>query len=253
MEFRPDMIIWSADVTKTEIENVINSGALPYGTMIKLDRLFFERESKDFIHFCENSGYPVFCDAKIIEIPAKALAIAESYLEYRPTMLNIMAGACSTGNWTTDDINNLDALKRFAEACHDAAVRSCIVTVLTSKSDRLVDLEYGTSAIDQVLTYVKMAHHAGFTDIVCSPKEAAIIRKSHAYNNIWLNTPGVRPKGSNADDQQRITTPGQAFKNGANRVVIGRPLLAGEGPISERIANNYASIRKEIETAIKDL
>lgn len=251
--FNPSMIIWSADnITMAEIREVVLANVLPAGTVIKLDRLFFERNEKANISWLQSKGYPVFCDAKIIEIPAKALAIAESYLEFHPFMLNIMAGACSTNKWFDEDVNQVDALKRFAELCVKSATKSCMVTVLTSKSEAVCKREFGTSSIKKVMDYVSMAQHAGMSDIVCSPKEVAEIRSDWTYDAISLNTPGVRPKGSSNDDQQRVATPAQAILDGADRVVIGRPLLAGEGSLMERIERNYAAIRKEIEDALNE-
>jgi orotidine-5'-phosphate decarboxylase len=246
--FKPQTIIWSADVPREEIEKVIRAKALPEGTVIKLDRAFFEENSKVFIRFCEESGYPVFCDAKIIEIPSKVMKIAESYLRYKPFMLNIMAGACSTGNYNTTDKNDLDALARFAEACIDAGTKSCVVTVLTSKSEQLVFSEFGSSPIDQVMKYTHMAMKSGITDIVCSPKEIKVIRGLIEFNDIWLNTPGVRLPGSSKDDQKRVTTPREALISGANRLVIGRDLTGNpnDGDIVERIKRNYDKIMENI-------
>lgn len=246
-EFTPDTIIWSADVPKADIEAVIAAEALPVGTVIKLDRLFFETEDKSFIRFCENKGYNVFCDAKIIEIPVKSLKIAETYLQYSPFMLNIMAGAVSNGHFTReDDENQVDALMRFAEACHKATTRSCVVTVLTSKTESICAHEFGMDPMDQVLKYVALAHSAGITDIVCSPKEAAAIRKIPRFNDMWINTPGVRLSDSSKDDQARVTTPRIALENGANRLVIGRDLIRGDGDIVERVKKNYAKILEDI-------
>lgn len=244
-QFTPDTIIWSADVKKDEIAAVINAHALPEGTIIKLDRLFFETANKSFIHFCENAGYPVFCDAKIIEIPVKALGIAETYLSYKPYMLNIMAGACNNACWVADEEKNLDCLKRFADLCHQAGTRSCVVTVLTSKLPKLVDQEFGTDPLAQVIKYVRMAHHAGITDIVCSPAEVAEIRKFYG-DEFYLNTPGVRLPDSSNDDQARVATPRAALEAGANRLVIGRDLTRGEGSIIERVERNYARILANI-------
>lgn len=245
-EFTPDQLIWSADVPKEQIEAVIKAEALPKGTIIKLDRLFFEDESKDFISFCQDSGYPVFCDAKIIEIPDKALKIAGTYLKYKPYMLNIMAGACSTASWFNEDENHKDALSRFAEACAQAGTRSCVVTVLTSKANSLCESEFGRSALKQVMKYTDFAHNAGITDIVCSPEEAEFIRTNSRYSDMWINTPGVRLPDSSKDDQARVKTPYQARKHGANRLVIGRDLTRGEGDIVERVKTNYARILDNI-------
>ena len=248
-DFTNDTIIWSADVPRLDIAAVINAKALPEGTVIKLDRYFFETEDKSFIDWCQSRGYPVFCDAKIIEIPVKAIAIAETYLKYSPFMLNIMANAASSSVFDYNaDENQMDALKRFEIACRIANTRSCIVTVLTSKTEKTCLYEYEENSIKQVLKYVDLAHQAGITDIVCSPKEAAAIRKVSKYNDMWINTPGVRLPNSSKDDQARVTTPREALNNGANRLVIGRDLIRGQGSVVERVQRNYEKILENINS-----
>lgn len=246
--FTPDKIIWSADVELEDIITVVNSKALPNGTIIKLDRAFFEKESKSIISFCQNNGYPVFCDAKIVELPGKVLKITECYLKYKPFMLNIMADACSTGRWSSgEDENEVDALKRFADMCKAEGTRSCVVTVLTSKTKQLCLSEFGRDAIEQAIKYTEFAYNAGFTDIICSPQEASIIRGHGKYDNMMINTPGIRLPDSSKDDQARIATPHRALKRGvSDRLVIGRDLIRGEGSIVDRIKRNYEKILDNI-------
>jgi orotidine-5'-phosphate decarboxylase len=248
MKLKPEQIIWSADVDYEQLKMVVDSRALPIGTVIKLDRLFFERFDKNAIDYCQNRDYPVFVDAKIVEIPDKTLAIAETYLKHSPWMLNVMAGICSTGLLRSDNPKKIDALVRFAEACKDAKVKSCAVTVLTSKTEEVCADEFGKTPMEQVLNYVKMLKLAKLTDIVCSPLEAAEIRKHEMYSCLSINTPGVRLPDSDANDQARIMTPTKALANGANRLVIGRNLTDGEGKITERIRRNYARILENLET-----
>lgn len=252
IKFTNDMLIWSADVSAEDIKDVVDHKALPYGTIIKLDRAFFEcNPDKDIIEWLEEQGYPVFVDAKIVEVPSKCLEIARIYLAHRPFMLNIMAGAVSTRYCQASDPDQCDTLKRFADECEKVGTMSCAVTVLTSKTEVTVNWEFNASALTQVLKYAHMAAKAGITDLVCSPDEVKWLRDNGT--ELSLNTPGVRPAGSSHDDQQRVSTPGQAILHGANRLVIGRPLLAGEGPIWERIARNYEPIRNEVLDAIAEL
>ena len=240
-------LIWSADTDELSLFKVLSSGVLPKGTIIKLDRYFFEQFSKKNISTIQAMGYPVFVDAKIIEVPKKVLQIAETYLVYKPYMLNVMAGVCSTGLLSNSDINKIDCLKRFAELCDRYGTKSCAVTVLTSKAEPLVQSEYAIRTSEQqVLWYVNMLNQCGLTDVVCSPKEVEAIRAIKDYDVLELNTPGVRMKGTDARDQARITTPAQAFLKGSTRIVVGSNLTDGDGDIAERVANNYEKIREHV-------
>lgn len=247
VNIKPEQIIWSADVKLDGLREVVDSKALPEGTVIKLDRLFFEENDKSIITYCQENGYPVFVDAKIIEIPDKVVAIANTYLKYKPWMLNVMAGACSTGIIDSDNPKKIDALKRFAEACAEVETKSCAVTVLTSKSSDLCEKEFNSYANDQVLFYVNLMNDCGLTDIVCSAQEAEEIRNNPAFDKLSINTPGIRLPNSSTDDQQRIMTPAKAIQSGADRLVIGRNITEGDGDIAERIKRNYAHIIENIQ------
>ena len=65
--------------------------------------------------------------------------------------------------------------------------------------------------------------------MVCSAQEAKILREM-LWADFALVTPGIRPEGSNADDQKRIVTPKQAMLNGSTHLVIGRPITQAANP-----------------------
>jgi orotidine-5'-phosphate decarboxylase len=246
LKFSPNPIIWSADLADEMalIKASANLKKLDPGQIaIKLDRLFFERKetSKRAITWVQEAlGFPVFDDAKIIEIPDKCEGIAIEHLCYEPWMLNIMAGAISTRKAFDENTAKIDALKRFADACLKYGTKPCVVTVLTSKDEETIIWEYGTGSIQKVLDYVGLAVEFGFTDVVCSPKEIAAIRGTFG-DRIDINTPGVRLPGSSQDDQSRVDTPYAAIKNGATRLVIGRD-LSRDNNFNENLAKIMANI-----------
>lgn len=223
-----DRIIWSADVDGTgALLNALS--ALPDLRMVKLDRLFLTNADLGLrvIEMVQERGFKVFADAKLIEIPSKLEALAKLHVRYKPWMLNCMAGAVSNGEMDVTPTKTTDGLRRFAAVCLEAEVKPCGVTVLTSKTDAVAQEEYGTSAKDQVLWYVEQLVNAGFTDVVCSPQEIEAIR-AYCGDAIAINTPGVRPADSAADDQARTATPAGAVTAGADRLVIGRPITQGD-------------------------
>jgi orotidine-5'-phosphate decarboxylase len=229
-----DVVIWSADVDEATLDRVLVHD-LPL-ELIKLDRLGLTRMGLAKIGSVQDRGFRVFADAKIIEIPDKVIEVAKLHLEFRPWMLNVMAGICSTGEMTHDDPKKVDALKRFADECHKVGTRPCAVTVLTSKTAYTVFDEFGRSPEEQVLFYADLLAEAGFTDMVCSPKEALLIRSDRTFDGLELNCPGIRLPGSNADDQARVDTPFAAIAAGVNRVVIGRDLTNGD------LCENFAKV-----------
>ncbi|MDR2063314.1 MAG: orotidine 5'-phosphate decarboxylase [Candidatus Nomurabacteria bacterium] len=244
MKLYPNKIIWSADLPLDDLCRVLKSGVLPAGIIIKLDRLFFEQFGIHTINVVESLGYQVFADAKIVEIPEKVAQIARHYGQYQPFMLDCMAGICSNGVFAGSDHKQLDGLKRFASTCLENSVNPCGVTVLTSKTNAknrgMVFQEFRRSADKQVLFYVSLLSRAGFTDVVCAPKEATVIRKHREFDHLNLNTPGVRLPETDVRDQARVMTPSKAFGSGADRLIIGSNLTDGaEQDIVERVHRNW--------------
>jgi orotidine-5'-phosphate decarboxylase len=108
------------------------------------------------------------------------------------------------------------------------------VTVLTSISEEAMGNELGVtkSVEEQVVSLALLAKEAGLDGVVASPKEIKSIRKV-CGDDFLIVTPGIRPAGSSADDQKRICTPEQAVADGADYLVIGRPILQAENPVDK--------------------
>ncbi len=237
-----DKLIWSADVPdETALMRYLDM--MPQLRVIKLDRLFLEGTDLTTVDRVQDLGLLVFDDAKIYEIPSKSEGIAKKHLKRKPWMLNCMAGICSNGVMEAPTADERDGLKRFADACHAVGTKPCGVTVLTTKTPEMAEREFSKRVIDQVRLYAQLMLEAGFTDMVCSPQEVEIIRSMREFDELDLNTPGVRPAGSATNDQARVDTPAGALSKGATRLVIGRPLTQGNP------TENFRNITAEMATA----
>jgi orotidine-5'-phosphate decarboxylase len=119
------------------------------------------------------------------------------------------------------------------------------VTVLTSHSG--AELEAiglggggGGDTASLVERLATVAHEAGLDGVVCAPSEAARLRQRFG-ENFLLVTPGIRPSGSNEDDQHRTATPATARHAGADYLVVGRPITRAPDPLAALDA-----VRREI-------
>lgn len=235
-------IIWSADVEDMPtLRRYLRE--LPDLKLIKIDRLFVDINDWDVFGVLEDQGIDTFFDAKYTEIPTKLEALARRASRFELWMVNCMAGSLSTGLTESEEPDKIDGLKRFADVCHNAKIRPCAVTVLTTKPPEMAKKEYGRSTEEQVLFYAEILLACGFTDIVCSPQEAAAIRADHRFDDLDLVTPGIRRAGSGSQDQARTNTPAGALKAGASYLVIGRDLTTGNP------AENFNAIVEEILAA----
>jgi orotidine-5'-phosphate decarboxylase len=122
-------------------------------------------------------------------------------------------------------------MRAAAEA--KAHAKLLAVTVLTSMNDEDALEVYGgdgvgfpdTFASDRAHKFALMAAKAGCDGVVCSAREVANLRLHALGNDFIFVTPGIRPKWSAKNDQERVTTPTEAVQNGSRRLVIGRPIL----------------------------
>ena len=133
---------------------------------------------------------------------------------------------------------NVHALggERMLTAAHEAvaAVEKppllIAVTILTSMGGSdLAGVGLQGDPEENVLRLASLAHYCGLDGIVCSSREAGIMRATFE-EPFCLITPGIRPAGSAADDQRRVMTPVEAIQNGSTYLVIGRPVTAADDP-----------------------
>jgi orotidine-5'-phosphate decarboxylase len=104
------------------------------------------------------------------------------------------------------------------------------VTVLTSMSATgLAETGVGAAPDQQVVRLGRLAAESGLRGLVCSPLEISPLR-AVLPPGVALITPGIRPRGAQADDQTRIMTPGEAASAGANYIVVGRPIFKAPDP-----------------------
>jgi len=124
-------------------------------------------------------------------------------------------------------------MRAAVEGRGDSPLRLLAVTVLTSFDEAdLADLGYPCPVRDLVALRVRKAMDAGIDGLVCSPLEAAEVRRLAGPAAI-LVTPGVRSAGAGKGDQKRVATPAEALDSGANYLVIGRQVSRAQDPRAE--------------------
>jgi orotidine-5'-phosphate decarboxylase len=175
------------------------------------------------------SGVQVFLDLKLHDIPATVAGAVRAVARLRPALLTVHAAAGPA------------AIKAAAEAAPDTRIVG--VTVLTSLGERDLDqIGLAGPARDAARRLAAVAVAAGARGLVCSPQEVAAVR-AEVGQEIELITPGVRPAGSDVNDQARVATPEEALRSGADLLVIGRPITGAADP-GAAAAGIAASLRR---------
>jgi orotidine-5'-phosphate decarboxylase len=222
-----DVVIWSADVdTPADVHRTLDN--IPDLRMVKIDRAFADANGFDVIHELHDRGIKVFDDAKIIEVPTKIKKLADIHVRHPSWMINMMGNGLSSGRMEAPKPEEIEAMKLFADVCLTTDIEPCLVTVLTSKTDEMVELEYGRRRDEVVLMYLDVALQAGFTNFVCSIGELPAIRAESRFDCLQGNHPGTRLPGSDAHDQASVGTPRGIIDAGGNHLVIGRDLTGDD-------------------------
>jgi orotidine-5'-phosphate decarboxylase len=173
-------------------------------------------------------GRDVFLDLKLHDIPNTVAGAARSVAHLQPAFLTVHASGGSA------------MVRAAVEELPETRVTA--VTVLTSLSESdLADVGLLGPSLDAVRRLAALAVAAGARAIVCSAQEVAAVR-AEVGDDVVLITPGVRPAGSATGDQARIATPEQALADGADLLVIGRPITgaADVGAAAAAIAGALA-------------
>lgn len=161
-------------------------------------------------------GERVFLDLKIHDIPN--------------TAKHAVAEAASLGaSIATVHAAGGEAMLR---ACAHDTLLVLGVTILTSLGEPdLLQIGFGGNAIDNAVRLARLSQNSGLRGVVASPLEIGPIREACGKDFVIL-TPGIRPKGAEAGDQQRVMTPGDAVRAGASYIVVGRPITNAADPRS---------------------
>ena len=172
----------------------------------KNGRKFLEKFKKDF-----------WLDLKINDIPQTALSAIDSLKDLQKCKyITVHANG---------GLEMLKSIKKKAKKINKN-LKVLGVTILTSLNNKsLKELGHTKNVKQLVLKQAELIKKSGCDGIVCSAHEALMVRKR--YKNLLIITPGIRLPGDSSNDQLRIMTPRQAFKNKVSGIVIGRSITKG--------------------------
>ncbi|MFC2968443.1 orotidine-5'-phosphate decarboxylase [Acidimangrovimonas pyrenivorans] len=163
-------------------------------------------------------GKRVFLDLKLFDIGATIEAAVRGVAQHAPDFLTVHGDP--------------QVVRAAAEGKGGSEMKILAVTVLTSldRADLDANLIRPGDVSEIVLERAARAFEAGADGVIASPQEAARIRALPNAEGRLIVTPGVRPAGAELGDQKRVATPAQAIADGANHVVVGRPIWRAADP-----------------------
>jgi orotidine-5'-phosphate decarboxylase len=195
---------------------------LPEVNFWKVGLELFVATGADILTFLKDQNKRIFLDLKFHDIPNTVKGAVQSALKYEVDLLTLHAIAGREAlSFASEVIKNQDA----------TPTKLLAITVLTSINSRQLafDLKIPLELSEYALNNALMAKECGIHGAVCSPHEAEKLRQV-CGDDFILVCPGVRPSWATKGDQQRIMTPQQALQQGANYLVIGRPITQAQNP-----------------------
>jgi orotidine-5'-phosphate decarboxylase len=218
-------LIAALDVpTLAEVESLVEALRHEVG-VFKVGKQLFLHAGPAVVRMIRDRGGEVFLDLKFHDIPR---TVARAGIE--ATRLGVkMFDVHASGSFEMMRVTVSEVTKH----CRKEGLKRpkiLAVTVLTSLSRedlKRVGVQSGVES--QVVRLAKLAREAGMDGVVASPLEVARIRRE-CGRNFLIVTPGVRPRQAEWGDQKRVMTPTEAIRNGADYLVVGRPILDAKDP-----------------------
>lgn len=219
-----DRLIVALDVDSFDDARRLIEALGPHAGWFKIGSVLFTREGPRVCELVRGSGAKLFLDLKYHDIPNTVQGAVTNAMALGADMLTLHASGGPT-------------MLRAARAAADAAGRSdailVAVTVLTHFSEAEFNAVVGANrpVAESVLALAHGAREAGMTGVVASAQELPAIKRTLGRNFVVV-TPGIRLPDAKQDDQTRVVTPEQAIRDGADYIVVGRPIIAAKDPVA---------------------
>lgn len=194
----------------------------PEQCRLKVGKELFTAYGPEVVRQLQNKGFDVFLDLKFHDIPNTVYKAIRVAADLGVWMVNVHASG------------GREMMLMARQAIEDSKHKPLLiaVTILTSLSnDAVIEIGYSRSLNEQATHLAQLAYSCGLDGVVCSAHEANYI-KAATSDRFLTVTPGIRLSDSKVDDQTRIMTPEKAVANGADYLVIGRPITQSTTPLA---------------------
>ncbi len=179
------------------------------------------------LSYCQARDVRTFVDAKLHDIPRTVAAAIAHLVRPNVHLINVHA------------LGGLEMMRAAVDAAQERAGELGVtaphifaVTLLTSIApEDLNELGLSGGPGENAIRLAALARDAGCAGVVCSAHEVRDLKRFFGDDFLTL-TPGIRPTGSAHGDQKRVTTPAQAVAEGADYLVVGRPIVEAEDPVA---------------------
>jgi orotidine-5'-phosphate decarboxylase len=200
----------------------------------------FVRFGPPVLELVRNAGRKIFLDLKLHDIPNTVAKAVESACDLGVDYLTIHAQGGSEMMQAAMKAKTVHSGRRLPKVIGVTVLTSIDTPTLQNELNVTVDVEH------QVGHLARLAVKSGIDGIVCSAVELSVVAPGLPAH-FEIITPGIRPAGSDVNDQKRIATPGDAIKAGATLLVLGRAITAAGDPATaaKKVYDEIAAVAGE--------
>lgn len=227
-----NQVIIALDFSKVQVaEEFLQLWKRKEKPFIKIGYQLFYQVGPDWVARRKEEGYPIFLDLKLHDIPQTVASAVGSLKKLDVDFLTIHASG------------GKKMMQAAKEEARESKLRLLAVTQLTSTDQQILneELQIDGTIEHSVVHLSKMAYQTGMDGVICSGQEVPIIKQATSFDFLAV-TPGIRPLGSEVNDQKRVVTPQMAIRAGADFLVIGRPITKAVSPLDA-----YRKVVNEIQ------
>ena len=195
---------------------------------LKVGMELYYATGPEIISYLKDLGHSVFLDLKLHDIPNTVKSTMKILSNLGVDMTNVHAAG------------GVEMMKAAREGLGKEAKLIAVTQLTSTSEEQMRDFQnIQTSLQESVIHYAKKTAEAGLDGVVCSAQEVKLIKEATNQDFICL-TPGIRPRGTEAGDQKRVVTPGEAYQIGSDYIVVGRPITQAADPVAA-----YHAIKEE--------
>ena len=217
-----EKIIVALDMQKAESFKRITEALRGRKIWVKIGMELFYSIGPKAIEDAKALGFNVFLDLKLHDIPSTVENALIALVKHPIDMINIHAAG------------GVEMMKRASAVVKNSSQKPLLIAVtqLTSTTLSQMNTEQKITGTiqDSVMNFAKLSLDAGFDGVVCSPHEVKAVKALCGPKFLTI-TPGIRPIGTDVNDQKRVTTPQDALRMGTDYMVIGRPITQAPSPL----------------------
>lgn len=215
-----ERLIVALDVDSAAAARALVEELSPHAGWFKVGSVLFTREGPGICEDIKQAGAKLFLDLKFHDIPNTVQGAVKNAVAIGADMLTLHASGGPT-------------MLRAAREAAGGDVILVAVTVLTHLSEAEWNGTFHSKrpVEETVVSLAQTARDAGMNGVVASARELPAIKRALGKECVVV-TPGIRLPDAGKDDQTRVVTPGRAVRDGADYLVVGRPIIAAADPVA---------------------